>query len=148
VSSLTPLRANLIQEVTFIFPIEPLSAPDLLFTILGVPLPVPVAASDPAPPPLLPDFPDVNEDNTATALGYVAQVLQHISAYLGSMLVYPVTCCGSRSVIKDPISAMMGPRTWVFPIYIYRLFLTQAVSVSLCIAKVLRHIDMNMAYSY
>lgn len=105
-----PLRTSLIQTITFIFPIEPLSAADLLFTILGAPLPVPVMSSDPAPPLSLPSHPEITEDTTATALGYVAQVVQLVSAYLGRGLVYPVTCCGSRSVIKDPISAMMGPR--------------------------------------
>lgn len=55
-------------------------------------------------------FPTVSEESVSTALGHVAQVTQLISAYLGQRLVYPVTCYGSRSVIKDPISAMAGPR--------------------------------------
>ncbi|KAF8588414.1 hypothetical protein K439DRAFT_1658436 [Ramaria rubella] len=115
VASLSPLRTALIQAVSFIFPIEPISAPDLLFAILGAPLPIPASATNPAPPLSLPSHPDVTEDAIATSLGYVAQVIQLVSAYLGKGLVYPVTCCGSRSVIKDPISAMMGPR--MFPLY-------------------------------
>ncbi|KAF8530996.1 hypothetical protein JB92DRAFT_327563 [Gautieria morchelliformis] len=110
VSSLLPIRTALIQTISFIFPIEPLSPADLLFTILGAPLPIPALSSDPAPPLTLASHPDITEDTTATALGYVAQLVHLVSAYLGKGLVYPVTCCGSRSVIKDPISAMMGPR--------------------------------------
>ncbi|KAF8525195.1 hypothetical protein BU17DRAFT_84116 [Hysterangium stoloniferum] len=115
VSSIQPLRTTLIQTASFIFPIEPLSAPDLLFSILGAPLPIPLSSSDPAPPLSLPSHPDVTEDTIATALGYVAQVIQLVSAYIGRSLVYPITCCGSKSICKDPISAMMGPRT--FPLY-------------------------------
>lgn len=56
------------------------------------------------------DHKEVTEEGIATAFGYVAQILQLLSAYLGKSLVYPVTCIGSRSVIKDGISAMVGPR--------------------------------------
>lgn len=49
----------------------------------------------------------------ASALGYVAQVINLVAAYMGDTLVYPVVYMGSRSVIKDPISAMMGPRVLV-----------------------------------
>lgn len=108
-----PVRTTLISTLSFIFPIELLSPPDLLYNILSVPLPIPLGASDPAPPLTLTSHSEVNEDSVATALGYAAQVVQLLAAYLGRMLVYPITCCGSRSLIKDPISAMMGPRMWV-----------------------------------
>ncbi|PPQ98918.1 hypothetical protein CVT24_003549 [Panaeolus cyanescens] len=112
---MTSLRTSLINVLCTIFPIELYSPPDLLFTILNVPLPIPVSAQDPAPPLSMPDHKEVTEEGIATAYGYVAQILQLLSAYLGKSLVYPVTCIGSRSVIKDGISAMVGPR--IFPLY-------------------------------
>ncbi|KAJ3006293.1 hypothetical protein NUW54_g3991 [Trametes sanguinea] len=109
------MRSNLISIVSFIYPIELVSPPDLLFTILDVPLPIPVGATDPAPPLTLPGHKEVTEDSVATALGYAAQVVQLLAAYMGHRLVYPVTCVGSRSMIKDGISAMVGPRN--FPLF-------------------------------
>ena len=107
------MRSSLISIVSFIYPIDLVSPPDLLFSILNVPLPIPVATTDPAPPLSLAACKDVNEDSVATALGYSAQVVQLLAAYLGHKLVYPVTCVGSRSMIKDGISAMVGPRKYV-----------------------------------
>lgn len=104
------IRNSLITSLAFIYPIELLSPPDLLFTILGVPLPIPNGPTDPAPPLSLPSHKEVTEDAVATALGYAAQVVQQLAAYLGIGLIYPVTCVGSRSLIKDGISAMVGPR--------------------------------------
>jgi UV radiation resistance-associated gene protein len=52
----------------------------------------------------------VNEDSVATALGYAALVVQMTAAYLCQRLMYPITYVGSRSLVKDPISAMVGPR--------------------------------------
>ena len=109
--SLNSLRSDVISTLAFIFPIELLSPPDLLFTILDVPLPIPVGATDPAPPLSLPSHKDVTEDTVATALGYAAQVVHLLAAYMGEHLVYPVTNIGSRSLIRDSISAMVGPRS-------------------------------------
>jgi hypothetical protein len=69
-----------------------------------------VTSSDPGPPLTVPTHKEVNEDTVATSLGYAAQVVQLLAAYLGKGLVYPVTCVGSRSLIRDGISAMVGPR--------------------------------------
>ncbi|OBZ78991.1 hypothetical protein A0H81_00302 [Grifola frondosa] len=74
-----------------------------------------MTATDPAPPLFLPSHKEVTEDAVATALGYAAQVVQLLSAYMGMRLVYPVTCVGSKSLIKDGISAMVGPR--MFPLF-------------------------------
>jgi hypothetical protein len=120
-SRFTPTRTTLISSLSMIFPIELLSPPDLLYTILDVPLPIPLTASDPAPPLSLPTHKDVTEEAVATALGYVAQVVQLLAAYLGKGLVYPITCIGSRSMIRDGISAMVGPRMYVFPYATRRL---------------------------
>jgi UV radiation resistance-associated gene protein len=110
-----PTRTTLITTLSAIFPIELLSPPDLLFTILSVPLPIPLSTTDPGPPLSLPDHKEVTEDAVATALGYAAQVVQMLAAYLGKGLVYPVTCVGSRSLIRDGISAMVGPRMSALP---------------------------------
>ncbi|GBE78528.1 hypothetical protein SCP_0114170 [Sparassis crispa] len=114
-SNLSPMRSILITTLANIFPIELVSPPDLLFTILDVPLPIPLAATDPAPPLSLLSHKEVTEDAVATALGFAAQVVQLLAAYMGKGLVYPVTCVGSRSLIKDGISAMVGPR--MFPLF-------------------------------
>ncbi|KAJ7151566.1 UV radiation resistance protein and autophagy-related subunit 14-domain-containing protein [Mycena filopes] len=114
-SHFTPTRTTLISSLATIFPIELFSPPDLLYTILDVPLPIPLSASDPAPPLTLAAHKDVTEEAVATALGYVAQVVQLLAAYLGKGLVYPITCIGSRSMIRDGISAMVGPR--MFPLF-------------------------------
>ncbi|KAG6882057.1 hypothetical protein C0992_012879, partial [Termitomyces sp. T32_za158] len=71
-----PTRTTLISILFWIYPIELLSPPDLLYTILDVPLPIPLTPSDPAPPLTLPSHKDVTEDAVATALGYAAQVVQ------------------------------------------------------------------------
>jgi len=108
------MRGSLISTLSSIFPIELLSPPDLLFTIVDVPLPIPLSASDPAPPLSMAQCKDVSEDSVATALGYVAQVVNVLAAYMGKSLMYPVTCIGSRSLIRDGISAMVGPRMYDF----------------------------------
>ncbi|KAF9654299.1 hypothetical protein BDM02DRAFT_3182112 [Thelephora ganbajun] len=114
-SRLTPTRTTLLSTLASIFPIELLSPPDLLYTILAVPLPIPLSAPDPGPPLSMPSHKDVTEEGIATALGFAAQVLQLMATYLGEVLVYPITCVGSRSLIKDGISAMVGPR--MFPLF-------------------------------
>lgn len=107
---LGPTRTTLLSILSSVFPIELLSPPDLLYTILDVPLPIPLSSSDPAPPLALPGHKEVTEETVATSLGYAAQVVHLLAAYLGKVLVYPVTCIGSRSLIRDGISAMVGPR--------------------------------------
>jgi hypothetical protein len=102
-----------LSALASIFPIELLSTPDLLYTVLAVPLPIPLSAVDPGPPLTMLSHRDVTEEGVATALGFVAKVVQLMAAYLGELLVYPITCIGSRSLIKDGISAMVGPRMYV-----------------------------------
>lgn len=110
-----PIRASLITTLASLFPIDLISGSDLLFSILDVPLPIPVGVTDPAPPLSLPTHKEVNEEGVATALAYAAFVVQLLAAYLDKMLVYPITFCGSRSMIRDGISAMVGPR--MFPLF-------------------------------
>ena len=108
-----PIRGSLITTLASLFPIDLMSGSDLLFSILDVPLPIPPGATDPAPPLSLPTYKEVNEESVATALGYAAFVVQLLATYLDKMLVYPITFCGSRSMIRDGISAMVGPRMCV-----------------------------------
>ncbi|EKM60705.1 uncharacterized protein PHACADRAFT_203855 [Phanerochaete carnosa HHB-10118-sp] len=112
---ISPMQNMLISTLAFIFPIDLLSPPDLLFTILDVPLPIPNAPMDPAPPLSLSSHKEINEETVATALGFAAQAVQLLAAYLGIRLTYPVTCVGGRSLIKDSISHMVGPR--MFPLF-------------------------------
>lgn len=106
----TLIQTSLISSLSMIYPIEMYSSTELLFTIIDVPLPIPTTGNDPAPPLTLPNHTDVSEETVAAALGYVAQVVQLLAAYMGKTLVYPVTCIGSRTLIRDGISAMVGPR--------------------------------------
>ncbi|CEL57573.1 UV radiation resistance-associated gene protein OS=Homo sapiens GN=UVRAG PE=1 SV=1 [Rhizoctonia solani AG-1 IB] len=109
-NALAPRRTTLCHTLDSIFPIESDAehAADLVFTILDVPLPVPVAPSDPAPPLK-------NEEAVSAALGYAAHVVALLSSYMNVRIPYPVTYVGSRSYVRDPISAMHGPR--MFPLY-------------------------------
>ncbi|KAF9454951.1 hypothetical protein P691DRAFT_799958 [Macrolepiota fuliginosa MF-IS2] len=149
-SEFAPIRTDLLSTLASIYPIELYSPPDLLYTILDVPLPIPLTATDPAPPLFLPNHRNVNEDAIATALGYVAQLLQLLAAYLDKILIYPVTCVGSRSFIKDSISAMVGPR--MFPLFSkgvdtyrfeYGVFLLNKDIEMLMVDRDLRALDMR-----
>jgi hypothetical protein len=112
-------RAHHVQTLDFLFPITPISPANLLYSVLDVPLPIPSGAKDPAPPLSLPPnvfLPDgttkVDERTTAAALGYVAMVVQLLGTLGGATggLPYPITCAGSRSLVKDVVSVMQGPR--------------------------------------
>ena len=112
---LPPIQTSLISTLATIYPIELLSPSELLFTILAVPLPIPFNPNEPAPPMSLSSHREVTEDSVATALGYAAHLVQLLSVYLGKGLVYPITYIGSRSLIRDNISAMVGPRMCARP---------------------------------
>jgi hypothetical protein len=108
-----PIRDSLITTLASLFPIDLISGSDLVFSIIDAPLPIPLGSTDPAPPLSLPTYKEVNEESVATALAYAAFVVQLLAVYLDKMLVYPITFCGSRSMIRDGISAMVGPRMYV-----------------------------------
>ena len=110
---LPPARTALISALATIYPIELLSPSELLFTILAIPLPIPFNSNEPAPPLSLSSHKEVTEESVATALGYAAHLVQLLSVYVGKGLVYPITYIGSRSLIRDNISAMVGPRMCV-----------------------------------
>ncbi|ORY89122.1 UV radiation resistance protein and autophagy-related subunit 14-domain-containing protein [Leucosporidium creatinivorum] len=106
-------RTQLITLLSHIFPIDPYEPPassssasssPLLFSILSHPLP-----NSTYPPTLL------SSETLSSALGYTAQVVSTLAAYLGVPLHYPIKCLGSRSAVVDLISMMRGPRA--FPLY-------------------------------
>ena len=108
-------RARLVNTLDAIFPIVPLDPSTLLYSILSVPLPIPTDPKSPAPPAniasnLLPSGIKVDEETTATALGMVAMCVQRLGEITGEDLLYPVTCLGSRSLVRDNISVITGPR--------------------------------------
>ncbi|KAF9015411.1 hypothetical protein BDQ17DRAFT_1341023 [Cyathus striatus] len=141
-SNFAPLRVSLITILSNIFPIELSSPPDLLYTILNAPLPIPGGPTDPAPPLMLPEHKEVTEDTVATALGYVAQVLRLISTYTARDL--------KPELIRDDISAMVGPR--MFPLFSvgvdtyrfeYGVFLLNKNIEMLMMERELRALDMR-----
>lgn len=110
-------RAHLISELSTIFPIEPLDSGDLLFSICGVPLRnASSETSDKAHASSLPTKPLlIDDDTTASALGFCASCLTQLAQYLSIPLHYPLRCLGSRSLILDQISQIKGPKH--FPLY-------------------------------
>lgn len=113
-------RARATSVLDTIFPIIPVDPQRLLYTILGVALPIPQLPADKVPPLYLPSnaLPSgvkVDEESNATALGYVAMVISHLSLIMDKPLLYPVTCIGSRSLVRDYISVISGTRS--FPLY-------------------------------
>ncbi|KAH8101369.1 hypothetical protein BXZ70DRAFT_88447 [Cristinia sonorae] len=149
-SQAPPLRSSALATLASIYPIELVSPPDLLFSIVDVPLPIPLSTNDPAPPTSLPAFREVNEDTVATALGFAAHTVQLLAAYMNKSLTYPITYIGSRSLIKDGISAMVGPR--MFPLFSkgvdtyrfeYGVFLLNKNIELLMLERDLRALDMR-----
>lgn len=95
-------RAHLLDTLAFIYPIALVSAQDLLFSICGRALPNSPAAAIAEHA--------ADEEDVAAALGYTAQLVALLSAYLETSLHYEIATAGSRSVIRDGISMMNGPR--------------------------------------
>ncbi|GAA5940713.1 uncharacterized protein JCM15063_006338 [Sporobolomyces koalae] len=101
---------HVVTLLSHLYPIEPvlptLSNPSpspLLFSIHSLALPnstYPASCSD---------------EVLSSALGYAAHLTLLLAAYLRVPLCYPIIWRGSRSVVKDEISMMRGPRA--FPLY-------------------------------
>ncbi|GAA5897291.1 uncharacterized protein JCM6883_006645 [Sporobolomyces salmoneus] len=109
-ASISSRRTYVVTLLSHLFPIEPVlpspsnpSPPPLLFSILSLPLP-----NSTYPP-------SYSDDLLSSALGHAAQLTLTLAAYLGVPLCYPIVWRGSRSVVKDEISMMKGPRA--FPLY-------------------------------
>lgn len=90
------------EDLTVIYPVEPLKNRPLHFSIRNLYLPNSV-------------FDDTNRDEIAAALGFTATITHMLSLYLGTPLLYPIIPNSSTSTIEDPISVALTERT--FPLY-------------------------------
>jgi hypothetical protein len=93
-------RSSLVSHLSYIFPIELVDATEVLFSIIGVPLPN--SSFDPS---------GADDDVVSSGLGLVALLVNTLATYLAVPIHYPVKPIGSRSLILDPISMMKGPRS-------------------------------------
>ena len=105
-------RARLLRELDLIYPIDLVNARDLLYSLVGMPLPNGVATTK-ANASALVHKTDMVE--ASTVLSYVAQIALLLSKYLHTPLTYPLISVGSRATIQDRISVMSGPRSYVHP---------------------------------
>jgi hypothetical protein len=90
------------EDLSMIYPIEPIKNKALHFSIRGIHLPNS-------------SFDDTNRDEIAAALGYTSQLVHLLSLYISTPLPYPIFPHGSTSTIEDPISVAIAQRT--FPLY-------------------------------
>ncbi|KAL7274443.1 hypothetical protein RUND412_002656 [Rhizina undulata] len=96
-------RRRIVEDLSSIYPIDPMPNETLGFTIRGLHLP-----ND--------NHEEHDEESVAAALGYTAHMVYLLGFYLGQYLRYPIKPLGSNSFLKDPISIIQGPRT--FPLWI------------------------------
>jgi UV radiation resistance-associated gene protein len=97
--SLLAQRRRICMDLQIIYPIESIDDETLRFMIRGIKL------------PSTGKFEGSPEEEVATALGWTAHLVYLLSLYLCIPLRYPVQPVGGRSLIKDPVSIMMGSRT-------------------------------------
>jgi len=97
--SLLAQRRRIGMDLQIIYPIESIDDETLRFTIRGIKL------------PSTGKFEGSPEEEVATALGWTTHLVYLLSLYLCVPLRYPVQPVGGRSLIKDPVSIMMGSRT-------------------------------------
>ena len=96
------------EDLSSIYPIDPLTTGSLAFTIRSLHLPKAGAA----PPP------EKDTAITAAALGHTAHLTYLLSFYLSVALPYPITLHSSTSTIYDPISTTMPSEpARTFPLY-------------------------------
>ncbi|KAL9124727.1 MAG: hypothetical protein Q9217_005974 [Psora testacea] len=95
------------EDLSIIYPIEPLSPGSLSFTIRSLHLPYAGSA-----------FNNHDPSITAAALGHTSHATRLLSYYLSTPLPYPPTPHGSTSTIYDPISTSMpSEAARTFPLY-------------------------------
>jgi len=96
--SITAQRRRIGLDLQSIYPIEAVEEETLQFTIRGV---------------RFATGREREEEDVATALGWTAHLVYLLAGYLCVPLRYPVQPVGGRSLIRDPVSIMMGSRTFV-----------------------------------
>ena len=108
-SSISGQIRRICEDLSRIYPVEPIDHKPLSFTIRGLYLPNAATPSNP---------PNIDAAVTAAALGIVAHVTHLLSFYLLVPLPYPPTPHGSTSTIFDPISTnMQSHAARTFPLY-------------------------------
>ena len=90
------------EELSLIYPLDPIKNKALHFSIRGIYLPNSA-------------FDDTNRDEIAAALGFTSHLVHLLSLYLSTPVPYPVFPHGSTSTIEDPISVAIAQRT--FPLH-------------------------------
>lgn len=97
------------EDLSRIYPIDPIELGSLSFTIRSLSLPNADSLHDAS---------DVDPATTAAALGMVAHATYLLSLYLSTPIPYPPSPHGSTSTIYDPISASMPSQAArTFPLY-------------------------------
>jgi UV radiation resistance-associated gene protein len=98
-ASLTAQRRRISLDLQNIYPVVSVDDETLRFTIRAVRL------------PSTGKFEGTPDEEVATALGWTAHLVYLLSLYLCVPLRYPVQPVGGRSLVKDPVSIVMGSRT-------------------------------------
>jgi UV radiation resistance-associated gene protein len=93
---------RVVQELLDIYPLEPIDGHPLCFTIRGHFLP---SAKVFEQENLTGTLPPSSHESTAAALGYAAQIVALLEAYLMIPLPYTPVSFGSTSTIFDPLSS-------------------------------------------
>jgi len=94
------------EDISRIYPIDPIAHKPLLFSIRALPLPNS-------------NYSDTTADDDAAidaALGFVSHLVYLLSFYLSVPLPYPIQPYASQSFIKDPISILL-PTQRTFPLH-------------------------------
>jgi hypothetical protein len=94
--------SRIAEDLSLIYPIDPIPDKSLAFTICGLPLPNS-------------NFEDIDREVVAAALGYTAHLVYLLSFYMSVAIPYPINPYQSTSLIQDPVSQDLPQRT--FPLY-------------------------------
>ncbi|KAJ6119968.1 UV radiation resistance protein/autophagy-related protein 14 [Penicillium sp. IBT 18751x] len=94
--------SRIAEDLSSIYPIEPIPDKSLAFTICGLPLPNS-------------NFEGIDREVVAAALGYTAHLVYLLSFYMSAVIPYPINPNQSTSLIQDPVSQDLPQRT--FPLY-------------------------------
>ncbi|KAI8604472.1 UV radiation resistance protein and autophagy-related subunit 14-domain-containing protein [Dissophora ornata] len=96
------VRMEMIATLFTIFPVTESETDPSLLKICNVPLPNSV-------------YVGVDEEAVAVGLGFACHLVVMLAHYLCVPLRYPLTPMGSRALVLDPVSLLVGPK--IFPLY-------------------------------